>query len=115
MKKFMAMYMAPAATIEQMMRDMRQATPEQMKASMKEWTDWGDANKKSLVDFGAPLGKTKSVSSSGISDIKNGITGYSIVQGDSADAVAAAFKNHPHLKMNGATIELVEVMPVPGM
>ena len=46
MKKFMAMYMAPAATIAEMMK----ATPEQMKTGMDDWMKWSDAHKKEIVE-----------------------------------------------------------------
>ena len=111
MKKFIAMYMAPASTIKQMMK----ATPEQMKAGMDAWTKWAKKNEKSIVDLGAPLGKTKRVATAGISDTKNGITGYSIVQGKSVDSVGKIFKNHPHLQMKSASIDLLECMNIPGM
>jgi hypothetical protein len=112
MKKFMAMYMAPAATITEMMK----ATPDEMKAGMAEWTKWSDANKKSITDLGAPLGKTKRVTSNSMSDTKNEITGYTIVEADSFDAAAKIFKNHPHFQMgNGTTIDLLELVQIPGM
>jgi hypothetical protein len=111
MKKFMAMYMAPAATIAEMMK----ATPEQMKTGMDDWMKWSDAHKKEIVELGAPLGKTKRVTTSGMSDTKNEITGYSIVQGDSFDSVAKIFKGHPHLSMPGTTIDLLECMDMSAM
>ncbi len=47
MKKFMALYMASASTIEQMMK----ATPEQMKTGMDEWKKWAKNNEKAIVDL----------------------------------------------------------------
>ena len=74
-------------------------------------------NKKSLVDGGAPLGKTKRVDAKGASNTKNEVGGYSIVQAQSHDAAAKVFgKDHPHLQMMpGAWIEIVEIMPMPEM
>ena len=112
MKKFMVLYMAPLAAMEQTMS----ATPAQMKATMAEWQKWGDKNKKSIVDMGAPLGKTKRVTPAGASDAKNELGGYTIVQGESLDAVSKIFAGHPHFKMTkDAKIEIVEIMPMPGM
>ena len=84
---------------------------------MDAWTKWMNANKASFVDGGAPLGKTKRIDAKGVSDIKNDVGGYSIVQADSADAAAKIFgKDQPHLQMMpGAWIEIVEIMPMPGM
>jgi len=113
MKKFMVLYMASGAEFEKMMKS---STPEQQKKGMEAWMKWMDANKASLVDGGAPLGRTKRVNQSGASNAKNEIGGYSIVQADSHDAAAKIFgKDHPHLHMPGAWIEIVEIMPLPGM
>ncbi|MGZ5147888.1 MAG: hypothetical protein ACXWCP_30505, partial [Burkholderiales bacterium] len=97
MKKFVALYLAPISAIDQ----MKKATPEQMKAGMDAWMKWAKKNEKSIVELGTPLGKTKRINAAGISDTKNGITGYSIVQGDSLDSVATIFDGHPHLQMQG--------------
>jgi hypothetical protein len=44
------------------------------------------------------------------------VGGYSILQAESHDAAAKLFgKDHPHLQMPGAWIEIVEIMPMPGM
>jgi hypothetical protein len=113
MKKFMALYMASGAEFAKMMKT---ATPEQQKKGMEAWMKWMKKNKKSLVEGGAPLGKTKRVDAGGPSNTKNNIGGYSIVQAQSHDAAAKIFgKDHPHLQMPGAWIEIIEIMPVPGM
>ena len=97
MKKFVALYMASRADFEKMMEN---STPEQQKKGMDAWMKWMDANKSSIVDGGAPLGKTKRVDSNGASDTKNEIGGYSIVQAASPDAATKLFgKDHPHLQM----------------
>jgi hypothetical protein len=112
MKKFMALYMAPAATIRSLMKS---ATPENSKAEMDAWMAWAKRNEKSVVDLGMPLGKTKRVSPAGISETRNPITGYSIVQGASVAAVAKIFKSHPHLKHKGASVDLLDIVHLPGM
>jgi hypothetical protein len=83
---------------------------------MEAWMKWMDKNKKSIVDGGAPLGKTKRVDAKGASDIKNEVGGYSIVQARSHnDAVKMFGKEHPHLHMANAWIEVVEILPIPTM
>jgi hypothetical protein len=65
------------------------------------------------VEGGAPLGKTKRVDSHGASDRKNEVCGYSVVQAESHDAATKIFgKDHPHLQMPGAWIEVMEIMPL---
>ena len=113
MKKFMVLYMANAAHFERMMKE---STPEQQKKGMEGWMKWMGDHKASLVDGGAPLGKTKRVDAKGASDTKNGIGGYSIVQAENAEAATKLFgKDHPHLQIPGAWVEVIEVMHVPGM
>ena len=113
MKKFMVLYMATPADFERMMKN---STPEQQKQGMAAWMKWMGENQASLIDGGAPLGATKRVDAKGASDTKNGIGGYSIVQADSADAATKLFgKDHPHLQMPGAWVEVVEIMQIPGM
>ena len=113
MKKFMVLYMASKAEFEKMMKN---STAEQQKKGMEAWMKWMNENRASLVDGGAPLGKTKRVDSNGASDTKNEIGGYSVVQAETHDAATKMFgKEHPHLQVPGAWVEIVEIMPVPGM
>jgi hypothetical protein len=113
MKKFLVLYMASKADFENMMKN---STPEQQKKGMDQWMKWMGENKASLVDGGAPLGKTKRVDAKGASNTQNEVGGYSIVQSESHDTATKIFgKDHPHLQMPGAWIEIVEIMPVPGM
>jgi hypothetical protein len=113
MKRFMVLYMAPAAEFEKAMRD---STPEQQKQAMDGWMKWMNANQRSIADGGAPLGKTTRVDSKGVSATKNEIGGYTIVQANSHDEAAKMFgKDHPHFTMPGAWIEIIEIMPMPAM
>ena len=56
MKKFMVLYMASGPEFERMRQN---STPEQRKKGMDAWMKWINANKTSMVEGGAPLGKTK--------------------------------------------------------
>jgi hypothetical protein len=95
---------------------MKNATPDQQKKGMEAWMKWMGDHKASLVDGGAPLGKSKRVNTKGTSDTKNDVGGYSIVQAESAEAATKMFgRDHPHFQMPGAWIDVVEIMPVPGM
>ena len=62
------------------------------------------------------VGKTKRVDANGALNTKNEVGGYSIVQAESHDAATRIFgKDHPHLQMPGAWMEIVEIMQLPGM
>lgn len=111
MKKFLVLYMAPTSSIDQMMKS---ATPEQQKAGMTAWTNWMDAHKAQLAEMGAPTGKNKRVTTSGVSDVRNEVCGYSIAQAETHDAAAAIFADSPHLmNLPGAYVEVVEIMAMP--
>ena len=100
MKKFLALYTADADKMADMMKN---STPEQREKGMEAWMKWMDHHKKSFVDRGAPVGKTKRVDLKGTKDAKNDVCGYSIVQANSADEAAKMFgKDSPHFQMPGA-------------
>jgi len=87
------------------------ASPEEGAEHMGKWKAWivglGDA----AVNPGTPLGNTRIVSSTGISDDggSNPMSGYSIVKADSMDAALEIAKACPFLDIGG-TLEVAEVM-----
>lgn len=107
MKHFTVIYMAPAATMEEWMKKPEAERKEEELAMKADWDAWTDAHKDTLLNTIA-LGKTKRVSASGIEDVKNDMMMSSYVQGESAEAVAEVFKNHPHFTIPGGTIEIME-------
>jgi hypothetical protein len=111
MKKFLVLYKAPTSSFEQMMK----ATPEQQKAGMEAWMTWGKKAAGAIVDMGAPLGKGMRVTQGGASANPNDLGGYSILQAESKEALAETLKGHPHFMTPEGFIEIVEIMPVPGM
>jgi hypothetical protein len=110
MKKFLVLYKAPTSSFEQAMK----ATPEQQKSGMDAWMVWGKKAASSIVDMGAPLGKSLRVTPGGASPTTNDLGGFSILQAESKEALAETLKGHPHFMMKDGTIEVVEVMPMPG-
>lgn len=110
MKKFLVLYKASRSGFEQMMK----ATPEQQKAGMDAWMAWAEKASSFVVDLGAPLGKTLKVTPDGPSPTRNDLGGYSIMQGESKEALAEKLKGHPHFMMKDGFIEIVELMAMPG-
>ena len=111
MKKFLVLYKASGADFAKAMS----STPEQQKAGMDAWMAWGQKAQKAIVDMGAPLGKAIRVTPTGASATVNDLGGYSVLQGESKEAVAESLKGHPHFMMKDSSIEIVELMPMPGM
>ncbi|HEY2511057.1 MAG TPA: hypothetical protein VGI39_09385 [Polyangiaceae bacterium] len=111
MKKFLVLYKAPTSSFEQ----MKNATPEQQKAGMDAWMTWSKKSASSIVDMGGPLGKSLRVTKGGSGPATNDLGGFSVLQAESKEALAESLKGHPHFMVPEGTIEIVEVMAIPGM
>ncbi len=105
MPKYLVLYRSGMTASEQ----MAQNTPEQAQAGMEAWTAWAGQAGDAIVDLGSP---TSVVDPGG--DSGDPIGGYSILQADSPDALAALLERHPH-KTTGGTIETLEMLSMPGM
>jgi len=112
-RRFLALYLVPASVIE----DWSKTDPEKRKAAEEkmrtEWNKWMDEHAEMIITTEAG-GKTKRVSSQGVSDVKNDIMLYAFVEAESHEAAAKAFENHPHLQIPQSTIEVMEVRPMGG-
>jgi hypothetical protein len=82
---------------------------------MDAWMAWMKKNESALVNMRAPLGKTRRVTPAGVANVRNEVTGYTIVEAESDDAAAAMLVDHPHLNVPGAYIDVLSVTPIPGM
>ena len=117
MKRFMAIYIgsATAAQKEDLFKGDPKQLAEMQARGMAAWGDWATRNATKIVDHGAPLGRTKRVSSSGISDTTNLLVAYAIVQADSHEEAARLFDGHPHFAVfPGEAVEIMEILPMPG-
>ena len=112
MKKYFVLYLAPVAEIEKMMAS---STKEQKEAGMNDWNEWMSDNEESIPDMGAMLGKTKRVTSKGVEDVKNDVAGYMVVEAKSHADAAELFEEHPHFQIPGATIDIMEIVPMDDM
>ena len=85
-------------------------TPEEGAKQMAKWKAWVGGLGDAAVNPGTPLGKSKIVSSGGVSgDSKNPMSGFSIVKADSMDAALEMAKACPFLEIGG-TLEVAEMM-----
>jgi hypothetical protein len=110
MKKFLVLYKAPTSAFEQ----MKKPTPDQQKAGMDAWMAWSRMAAESIVDLGAPLGKSWRVTNQGASPTTNDLGGFSILQAESKEELVETLKGHPHFMMPDDFIEVVELAPMPG-
>src|SRR6266540_1567853 len=111
MKKFLVTYLAPVSVID----DWKKTEPEKRKAAEEkmqgEWRKWMIDHAKMFVDRGGAVGKTKSATVQGISDTRNEIMLYAIVEAESHETAAKTFEGHPHLQIPQASIEVMEINP----
>ena len=116
MKKFLAIYIGNEASLERshwntLNNDERKARE---RAGMEAWIAWGKKYAAAIVEQGSPLGKTKRAAPDGLSDIKNVMAAYTIVQAESHEAAAKLFEEHPHFTIfPGDSVEIMECLPLP--
>ena len=113
MKNFFVMYRVPVATMDEWAKN---TPPEDMEAQGNklgnDMMEWMKKHESSFVEKGAPLGKTKSVTKEGITDTRNDLNYYSIVQAESHEAAAELFVDNPHLEIPTSSIEVMEIPPI---
>jgi hypothetical protein len=103
--KYLVLYRAKTTAAEQ----MSQGGSEQAQAGMEAWMAWAQRAGDAIVDMGSPLGLVEAGGDSG-----DPIGGFSILQADSAEALAEVLAGHPHTEWGG-TIETLEFLTMPGM
>jgi hypothetical protein len=110
MPKFLALYLGTP--------DNQPAAPpdeQTIARGMAAWQGWMAQHASAIVDGGGPLGKTKKAAKAGISDTRNNVAGYVIVEAASQDAAVKLFENHPHFAIfPGDSVEVMECLPIPG-
>jgi hypothetical protein len=83
---------------------------------MDAWMGWSKKAGSSIVDMGGPLGKSLSVAKGGaVTAVTNELGGFSVMQAESKESLAASMKEHPHFMTPDSSIEIIELMPIPGM
>ena len=103
MAKFLVLYESSVTPREM----MAQATPEQMQAGMQAWNEWFGKAGSSVVDLGSPV--------AAVGDSNERVTGFSILQADSADEAQKLVENHPHLGSPGdPAVAVYEFLGMPG-
>jgi hypothetical protein len=113
-KRFLVLYLVPASVMEQWSKtepSQRKAAEEKMRG---EWGAWMSANGEMIINTDAG-GKTKRVTSNGVSDTRNDIILYSVVEAESHEAAAKSFETHPHLQIPQSSIEVMEIRPMGAM
>jgi hypothetical protein len=107
-KKFLVLYLVPGQVMADWAKTdpaIRKSAEEKLKA---EWGRWMSEHAK-MITLTEAAGKTKAVTASAITDTRNDIMLYSVVEAESHDAAAKAFAQHPHLTIPQSSIQVMEV------
>lgn len=118
MKQFLAIYTGTTSAQERSGWDTMSAAErdKRVQEGMNAWMAWGEKHKDAIVQQGAPLGKTKRVGLNGVTDIKNAMAGWVLVQAETHEAAARMFEGHPHFTIfPGDSVEIMECLPIPQM
>lgn len=83
---------------------------------MQEWKAQAAALGDALVNPGMPVGMTKVLDKSGVSDEQSPypISGFSIIEAESMDSALELLKDCPHLHLINGTLEVSKMMQMGG-
>ncbi|PVA06218.1 hypothetical protein [Thalassorhabdomicrobium marinisediminis] len=87
-------------------------TPEEGEKAMAAWGEWYQGMGDAVVDPGAPVGKSHTVSADG--HVENGganpVSGYTVLSCDSYEAACAHAAKNPMVKDGSGSVEVAEMM-----
>ena len=114
MSKFMVLYQAPFNATKK----MGTSTPDQLKKSLAEWNAWKEKTEKAgaSFEFGMPLDAKVHLEPDGTtSESKLKVSGYGVMEAESLEKALELLKDHPHLEAQGASLELLAFVHMPGL
>ena len=109
MKKFLVIYRMDMAVMKKMMEE---TSAEERQKGMAEWGAWMKKHMADMADMGGPVGKNTHVVKGSASEMSNDIGGYSVFQAESREAVVKLLADNPHFSLPGATVDLMEIVPM---
>ena len=116
MKKYLAVFLGSPEAMKNYMAQDEATRKANDKKGFDAWMKWSQDNKASISEMGSPLGKTKLVNKNGISDTKNEMGAWMVVEAASQEEAAKLFLNHPHFTIfPGERVEVMEMLPIPRM
>lgn len=82
---------------------------------MSEWMAWKDeAEKQIKFQFGSPMQAVVKVTADEVSESASQASGYFMIEGDKK-VVLALLPTHPHLQRPGASMDVLEMVAMPGI
>ena len=114
MQKFLVLFTAPVAVLEDWMKQEETFRKEEEAKMKRAWDVWMGEHKALFTGGVAGAGKTKQVTKDGVTDTKNAIMMYALIEAESHDVAATAFVEHPHFGIPQAAIEIMPLHFLPG-
>ncbi len=108
MNQFLVMFLAPTAVLDEWAKVSPEVKEVEEKKMRDAWNAWTEAH-AGMIKETIGAGKTKLVTSEGVTDTRNGMMLYSVVEGESHEAVAKMFEGHPHRSIPQASIEVMAI------
>ena len=113
MKKFLVLYLIPPSVMDEWTKKPPEARKSDEDKMSRDIQAWMKSRSKVFSDPGAGLGKAMRVTQGSASEGRNALVMYAIVQGESKEAVAKQFQDHPHLQIPESSIEVMELFALP--
>ena len=110
MPRFVAVYTMKPADIASFRARPRSEQSNIDMAGLHAWREWSKRNAAAIVATDVMVGKTRRVTKSGITDARNEIAGFLIVEAADITAAADLFRDHPHISIFPG--DGIDVMPV---
>lgn len=91
-------------------------SPEEGAKQMQRWKDWLGELGEAVVNPGTPMGKSMLVGKEGLSadGISEPLSGFTVVEAASDEEAVEMAKGCPFLDMDGATLEVAQMMSMGG-
>ena len=114
MKRYLCVFTGSPGAMDAFQKLPEAERQRREREGMAAWKKWAEDNAGSIVQMGGPLSKTKRVTREGVSDVRNNLGAFTVVQAESQDAAARLFLQHPHFTLfPGDGVEVMEVLPIP--
>jgi hypothetical protein len=109
MARFLVLYRSSMSPREMMAK----ASAEEIQAGVNAWMGWARTVGPAVVELGAPLDAVRHLGARTEASAGD-VVGYSLLDADSSAAAGDMLEAHPHLGVEGNSIDILELLAMPG-
>jgi hypothetical protein len=89
---------------------------ERQAAGLEAWHVWVERHSDSIVQDGAPLGRSVSLTKGGMAASNNTVGAFTVVRAATHEEAAQLFLDHPHFTIfPGEGVEIMECLAIPAL